>query len=120
MPGTDKWTVARVLDVTKQIFDLADEHGLTLTTLNLSDTMAWATPLSIKRVVGAVRDKYPDQRLSLHLHDTRGMAVALAYAGMEMGVSVYDACVAGLGGCPFAAHKGEVTEGYRAAPNMAA
>jgi hydroxymethylglutaryl-CoA lyase len=34
------------------------------------------------------------------------MAVALAYAGLEMGVDVYDACVAGLGGCPFAAHKG--------------
>ena len=56
--------------------------------------------------MGAVRDKYPDQRLSLHLHDTRGMALALAYAGMEMGVGVYDACVGGLGGCPFAAHKG--------------
>jgi len=53
-----------------------------------------------------VRDKYPDQELSLHLHDTRGMALALAYAGLEMGVATYDACVAGLGGCPFAAHKG--------------
>ena len=65
-----------------------------------------STPLSLKRVVGAVRDKYPDQRLSLHLHDTRGMALALAYAGMEMGVDMYDSCVAGLGGCPFAAHSG--------------
>src|ERR1035437_5011371 len=99
-------SVERVLNVTQQIFDLAEEHGLTIKTLNLSDTMAWATPLSIKRVIGAVRDKYPEQRLSLHLHDTRGMAVALAYAGLEMGVAIYDACVAGLGGCPFAAHKG--------------
>ena len=99
-------SIARILDITQQIFDIAAEHGLAIKTLNLSDTMAWATPLSIQRVIGAVRDKYPEQRLSLHLHDTRGMAVALAYAGLEMGVAVYDACVGGLGGCPFAAHKG--------------
>jgi len=99
-------SIERVLNITQQIFDLAAEHGLTINTLNLSDTMAWATPLSIRRVIGAVRDKYPEQRLSLHLHDTRGMAVALAYAGLEMGVAVYDSCVGGLGGCPFAAHKG--------------
>jgi hydroxymethylglutaryl-CoA lyase len=99
-------SVERVLDVCKGIFDLAAEHGLAIKVLNLSDTMAWATPESLKRVVGAVRNAYPEQRLSLHLHDTRGMAVALAYAGLQMGVDMYDACVAGLGGCPFAAHKG--------------
>jgi hydroxymethylglutaryl-CoA lyase len=74
--------------------------------ISLADTMAWATPLSIKRVVGAVREKYPQLQISLHLHDTRGMGIANAYAGMEMGVSIYDAAVAGLGGCPFAAHSG--------------
>ena len=99
-------SIERVLNMTEQIFDLAEEHELEIKMLSLADTMAWATPTSLKRVVGAVRDKYPEQRLSLHLHDTRGMAVALAYAGLEMGVDVYDACVAGLGGCPFAAHKG--------------
>ena len=99
-------SIQRVLDVCKGIFDMAAEHGLTIKVLNLSDTMAWATPESLKHVVGAVREAYPEQRLSLHLHDTRGMAVALAYAGLEMGVDMYDACVAGLGGCPFAAHKG--------------
>jgi hydroxymethylglutaryl-CoA lyase len=99
-------SVQQVLDMTRQVFDLAAEHGLTIKVLNYADTMAWATPQSIKRVIGAVREKYPDQRLSLHLHDTRGMAIALAYAAMEMGVDIFDATVAGLGGCPFAAHKG--------------
>ena len=99
-------SIERVLEMCKKIFDLAAEYGLTINTLALADTMAWATPLSLKRVVGAVRDKYPEQRLSLHLHDTRGMALALAYAGLEMGVDMYDSCVAGLGGCPFAAHSG--------------
>ena len=56
--------------------------------------------------MGAVREKYPQLEISLHLHDTRGMGTANAYAGLEMGVATYDAAVAGLGGCPFAGHRG--------------
>jgi hydroxymethylglutaryl-CoA lyase len=74
--------------------------------VSLADTMAWATPLAIKRVVGAVRDRHPDLELSLHLHDTRGLGLANAYAGLEMGIRRFDAAVAGLGGCPFAGHAG--------------
>jgi hydroxymethylglutaryl-CoA lyase len=44
--------------------------------------------------------------ICLHLHDTRGMGIANAYAGLEMGVRTFDAAVAGLGGCPFAGHVG--------------
>ncbi len=96
--------ISTVLMQVQQILDVAAEHSLTIKKLNLADTMAWATPLSIKRVVGAVREKHPQLRINLHLHDTRGMGVANAYAGLEMGVDSFDACVAGLGGCPFAAH----------------
>jgi hydroxymethylglutaryl-CoA lyase len=98
--------VARVVEQIQQMLDLANEHGLKLKLVSLADTMAWATPLSIKRVVGAVRQRFPDLRLSLHLHDTRGMGIANAYAGLEMGIDSFDCTVAGLGGCPFAAHKG--------------
>lgn len=98
--------VKRILELVGQIFALAEENQLTIKTLSLADTMAWATPLSIRRVVGAVREKYPDLEISLHLHDTRGMGIANAYAGLEMGVTTFDAAVAGLGGCPFAAHSG--------------
>ena len=98
--------VQTVMDILRRIFDLADEHGIKLKELSFADTMAWATPVQIKRLIGAVREKYPEQRLSLHLHDTRGMGIANAYAALEMGVDMFDACVAGLGGCPFAAHKG--------------
>jgi hydroxymethylglutaryl-CoA lyase len=89
-----------------QLFDIAAEHDVSLKMVSLSDTMAWATPISIKRVVGAIRDKYPALELSLHLHDTRGMGIANAQAGLEMGVARYDSCVGGLGGCPFAGHAG--------------
>ncbi|MBI4291250.1 MAG: hydroxymethylglutaryl-CoA lyase [Betaproteobacteria bacterium] len=96
----------RVVDLVGQLVDLATEQGIVLGRMSLADTMAWATPLSIKRTVGAVQDKFPDLDLELHLHDTRGMGIANAYAGLEMGVQRFDSSVAGLGGCPFACHAG--------------
>ncbi len=98
--------VADVLDMVQQIVDLAAEHDIALSVISLADTMAWATPLAIKRLVGAVRERFPLLDVALHLHDTRGMGIANAYAGLEMGVAIFDAAVAGLGGCPFAAHRG--------------
>ncbi len=98
--------VARVVSLVQQILDVAKEHGVTLKYISLADTMAWASPLAIKRVVGTLRERWPDVDFALHLHDTRGMAVANAFAGLEMGVKRYDAAVAGLGGCPFAGHAG--------------
>jgi len=82
------------------------EHGARLEQLSLADTMGWAHPVQIKRVISQVRDRWPDVELKLHLHDTRGCAVANAVAAMECGVKSFDASVGGLGGCPFAGHKG--------------
>jgi hydroxymethylglutaryl-CoA lyase len=98
--------VGTVLDMVEQIVDIAEEHDIGLEVISLADTMAWATPASIKRVVGAVRERFPLLDIALHLHDTRGMGIANAYAGLEMGVGIFDSAVAGLGGCPFAAHRG--------------
>jgi hydroxymethylglutaryl-CoA lyase len=96
----------RVLDLIQTLLDIGAEHGVAPKVFSLADTMAWATPKSIRELVGKVRNRYPDLTLSLHLHDTRGMGIANAYAGLEMGVAIYDSTVGGLGGCPFAAHKG--------------
>jgi hydroxymethylglutaryl-CoA lyase len=98
--------VSRVVSLVGQILDVAKEHGVTLSYVTLADTMAWATPLAVKRVVGSLRERWPDLDIALHLHDTRGMAIANAYAGLEMGVTRFDSSVAGLGGCPFAGHTG--------------
>src|ERR1700692_1915803 len=98
--------VGTVVDMVEEIVDIAEEHDIVLEVISLADTMAWATPQSIKRVVGAVRERFPLLDIALHLHDTRGMGIANAYAGLEMGVGIFDSAVAGLGGCPFAAHRG--------------
>jgi hydroxymethylglutaryl-CoA lyase len=95
-----------VLDILRRIFEIAEENAIELKEISLADTMAWATPSAIRRTLGAIREKYPDMRINLHLHDTRGLGIANAYAALEMGVDMFDSCVAGLGGCPFAGHKG--------------
>lgn len=98
--------VEHVLTIVHRIMSIAATHEVTLKNLVLADTMAWATPRRIRSVVGTVREHYPDLNVTLHLHDTRGMGIANAYAGLEMGVHSFDSSVAGLGGCPFASHKG--------------
>ena len=98
--------VTTLLEIIQEMLEIAEQHQIKIKTISLADTMAWATPASIKRVVGAVRERFPDLTINLHLHDTRGMGIANAYAGLEMGVASFDAAVAGLGGCPFAAHAG--------------
>jgi hydroxymethylglutaryl-CoA lyase len=98
--------ISRVVELVQQHLDIAKANGVTLKYILLADTMAWATPMSIKRMLGVLRDKYPSVEFALHLHDTRGMGIANAFAGLEMGVTRYDSSVAGLGGCPFAGHRG--------------
>ena len=71
----------------------------------LCDTVGWANPLSVKRAVGMVRERWPDLKLGLHLHDTRGMGIANVLAGLELGVSAFDSSCGGLGGCPFSGSK---------------
>jgi hydroxymethylglutaryl-CoA lyase len=98
--------VDRVVRLVADMRAIARDQGEDLSLIGLGDTMAWATPERVRQVVGAVQDANPDVALSLHLHDTRGLGLANAYAGLQMGVAHFDAAVAGLGGCPFAAHAG--------------
>ncbi|OAF08554.1 hydroxymethylglutaryl-CoA lyase [Bradyrhizobium centrolobii] len=97
---------AQVISTLQDGFDIADECGVSIESISLSDTMGWATPQRVERLLGEVRSKWPHQRITLHLHDTRGLAVANAMAGLRMGVTRFDSTVGGLGGCPFAGHKG--------------
>ena len=72
----------------------------------LADTVGYGQPAAIGRVFRKVIADVAPLPVAAHFHDTRGLGLANAYAGLEMGVRRYDAAVAGLGGCPFAGHKG--------------
>lgn len=70
---------------------------------SLSDTTGYANPAQVKRMVRAVRAEVGAERMTtLHLHNTRGLGLANALAGLEEGITTLDASLGGLGGCPFA------------------
>lgn len=68
----------------------------------IADTIGSASPGMVKERFAALRDVVPLERLAVHLHDTRGMGAANAWAALEAGVRRFDASVGGIGGCPFA------------------
>lgn len=71
--------------------------------LSLSDTTGYADPAQVRRLVKKVRAAVGTEKLTtLHLHNTRGLGLANVVAGLEEGITTFDASLGGLGGCPFA------------------
>jgi hydroxymethylglutaryl-CoA lyase len=70
--------------------------------ISLGDTIGVGTPGRTRAMLEAVAQRVPVERLAGHFHDTYGQALANVYAALQLGVAVFDASVAGLGGCPYA------------------
>ncbi|QIR14062.1 hydroxymethylglutaryl-CoA lyase [Shewanella aestuarii] len=70
--------------------------------ISLGDTIGIGTPTDARRMVQAVSEVVPISQLALHFHDTYGQALANILACLDLGISTFDASVAGLGGCPYA------------------
>jgi hydroxymethylglutaryl-CoA lyase len=68
----------------------------------LSDTIGVAHPAQVDDLLDAVTRRSPIDKLALHLHDTRGTALVNVYAGLDAGITTFDAAAGGLGGCPYA------------------
>jgi hydroxymethylglutaryl-CoA lyase len=87
---------ARVHEVAERLFDLGVDE------VSLGDTIGVATPNQVPEVAGPLLARFGPERIALHLHDTRGTALANALAGLLIGVTTLDASAGGLGGCPYA------------------
>ena len=70
--------------------------------ISLGDTIGRGTPRRAQNMIDAVAQSVPIEKIALHFHDTFGQALANILACMELGVSIIDSSVAGLGGCPYA------------------
>jgi len=92
----------RVLAVINRCFEAIRKHGEVPEEISLADTMGWGDPHSVRRLVEGCYQEFGEINVSLHLHDTRGAAVANACAGLEVGVRIFESSVGGVGGCPFA------------------
>ncbi len=88
--------VQQVVEVAVRLLEMGIDE------LSLGDTIGVAVPSQVTEVIEALRNVIPLERMGLHFHDTRGMAVANVLAGLQAGVTVFDGSVGGLGGCPYA------------------
>ncbi len=88
--------VTRVVELTERLLAMG------VFEVAVSDTIGVATPGQVADVVSALGARVPVSALALHLHDTRGTALANVYAGLQEGVATIDSAAGGLGGCPVA------------------
>ena len=70
--------------------------------INLADTVGYASPLSVKNIFADIQSAVGEIPLAAHFHDTRGLGLANIFAAFEVGITRFDSCLGGLGGCPFA------------------
>ncbi|WIG97307.1 hydroxymethylglutaryl-CoA lyase [Myxococcus sp. SDU36] len=88
--------VERVVDICRRLVDAG------IYQLSLGDTIGIGTPRQTESLLEALLQHLPVEKLALHLHDTRGTALANALVGLSAGVTTFDASIGGLGGCPYA------------------
>ncbi len=70
--------------------------------VSIGDTIGVATPKQVRSLLKKLKTKVPLKKIALHMHDTRGTALANVLAGIDLGVRVFDSSFGGLGGCPYA------------------
>jgi len=95
-PFEGKISPAVVLGFAGQLYDLG------IRGISLSDTIGSGNPREVREVSRLCAAELPDAIFSVHLHNTRGLGPANAYAAFESGIRVFDGAIGGLGGCPFA------------------
>lgn len=95
-PYEGKTPVSQLLKIIKRY----QEYGIE--EVSLADTTGMGNPLQVSQTLEVLREQFPDMIFSMHLHNTRDMAIANAIAAMQQGVTRFDSSTAGLGGCPYA------------------
>jgi hydroxymethylglutaryl-CoA lyase len=70
--------------------------------VSLADTVGYADPAMVRSLFTQVRAVAGDKLTAAHFHDTRGLGLANVYAALECGITRFDACLGGIGGCPHA------------------
>lgn len=88
--------IDQVLKVSEKLFEMG------ISELSLGDTIGVANPRQVQNVLEQFLRVFPKERLALHFHDTRGLALANIYASLQMGITTFDSSLGGLGGCPYA------------------
>jgi hydroxymethylglutaryl-CoA lyase len=87
---------ARVVDVARRLLEMGGHE------ISIGDTIGVAVPSQVADVMGRLKAVVPASALAVHLHDTRGTALANVLAALETGIAIVDSSAGGIGGCPYA------------------
>lgn len=86
----------KVVELTKRMLKLGVYE------VSIGDTIGVANPVHTEKLIKMLSKIAPKKKLAMHFHDTRGMALANILASLKLGITIFDASVGGLGGCPYA------------------
>ncbi len=86
----------QVIDVCDQLFDYGVDS------ISLGDTIGTAVPSQVEALLASILSRYDQEKIIMHFHDTRGMAIANMMTSIQHGITRFDSSVGGLGGCPYA------------------
>ncbi|MED4584945.1 hydroxymethylglutaryl-CoA lyase [Brevibacillus choshinensis] len=89
-------SVNDVIRVTESLLEMG------VSEVSLGDTIGVAQPRQVQEVLEVLLRRFPTDKLAMHFHDTRGMAMANVLVSLEMGMTTFDSSLGGLGGCPYA------------------
>lgn len=95
-PYEGKMDVKKLLQVTQKFFDLGVYE------VSVGDTIGVATPNQVREYIRELKKNFPVEKLAMHFHDTRGMALTNIHVSVEEGITTFDSSAGGLGGCPYA------------------
>jgi len=95
-PFGDEVTPQMVVDVSVKLMAMGCDE------LSIGDTIGVGVPSQVDALIPMLAREIPLESIALHFHDTRGTALANVYAGLQQGISKFDASSGGLGGCPYA------------------
>lgn len=95
-PYEGKMNEKELINVAKRFLDLGVYE------ISIGDTIGVAVPSQVKKYLKAIKAELPLDNLAMHLHDTRGMALANILVSLEEGIRIFDSSAGGIGGCPYA------------------
>lgn len=95
-PYEGKTDLQKVVHLSNRLLEIGIDE------LSLGDTIGAAVPTQVTKLLKLIGNESNKKRLALHFHDTRGTALANVVAGLESGITIFDASIGGMGGCPYA------------------
>jgi hydroxymethylglutaryl-CoA lyase len=95
-PYEGEMEATKLLKVTERFFKLGAYE------VSVGDTIGVATPHQVRSYIRALKQIFPVEKLAMHFHDTRGMALTNIHVALDEGITTFDSSAGGLGGCPYA------------------